>query len=103
MWMKLALAGILASVMAFAQGRGGDEMGDMGGMMPRRATKAEQFGDKLKLSKEQREEAQKIVAAAMERAAAVRAEMGDRRAKIAGAIIDGRAAEEINKLTADYA
>jgi hypothetical protein len=119
MWMKVALAGVLASVMAFAQGRGGGGMGEemgggrdtdraggmseMGGMMPRRASKAELFADKLKLSREQREEAQRIVSAAMERAVAVRVEMDDRRAKIAGAIIDGRTAEEIRKLTADFA
>jgi hypothetical protein len=128
MLIKVALAGVLATAIALAQGRGGmgDDMGggaagmggmgggrggamggrgnDMGsGVMTRRASRAELFADKLKLSKEQREETQQIVSAAMERALAVRTQMDQQRARIAGAIIDGKAADEIHKLTADYA
>jgi hypothetical protein len=127
MLMKIVLAGVLAAAMAFAQGRGGgmgDDMGGssgMGGMggsrggemggrgndmgssvMVRRASRAELFADKLKLSKEQREETQKIVSAAMERAVTVRAQMDQQRAKIAGAIIDGKTEDDVRKLTADY-
>jgi hypothetical protein len=121
MLKRVVLAGTLVAAMAFAQrggggmgggmgdemggmggGRGGD-MGGMGGAMPRRATKAEQFVDKLKLNKEQKEEAEKILAAAMERAIAVRNDLADRRAKLAGAMIDGKPDEEIAKLRADFA
>src|SRR3954467_14841691 len=108
---RLLLAGILAVGLASAQrggggggglgGGGGDEgggggmgggMGGMGGggMGVRKATKAEQFADKLKLTKEQREETSTILSAALERATSIRAEMDERRAKIAGALIDGK-------------
>jgi len=125
MFKRSVLAGVLASALALAQrgggggggGMGGDEMGgggggggrggDMGAMgggaMPRRVSKAEQFVDKLKLNKEQKEDAEKILSAAMERAVAIRRDMADRRAKIAGAMIDAKSDEEIGKLKADYA
>ena len=114
---NVVLLSILTAAMAFSQGRGiggggGDEMGGgggrdmgggMGGMQPRRATKAEQFADKLKLTKEQREETQKILSAAMERTMAVRAELDTKRANLAGSIIDGKTSEEQSKLAADFA
>ncbi len=123
MFGRLVSMGVLAVVLASAQrggggGGGGDEMGGMGGgggragggdmgatmsAMTRKPTKAEQMADKLKLSKEQREEAVTILSAALERSGSVRAEMDDRRAKIAGALIDGKTGDELSKLTADYA
>jgi hypothetical protein len=84
------------------RGGGGGDMGG-GGAMPRRATKAEQFIDKLKLTKEQQQDAEKILSAAMERAIALRNDMAERRAKIAGALIDGKPDDEIATLKADYA
>jgi hypothetical protein len=121
MFKRILLAGAIVAGVAFAQrggggmGGGGDEMGgmgggggrggDMGGMgsaMPRKASKAEQFIDKLKLSKEQQQEAEKILSAAMERASALRNDMAERRAKIAGAMIDGKPDEETAKLKAEY-
>lgn len=120
MFRRLLLAGVLAIGAASAQrgGGGGDETGGMGGggmdrgggmggggggVMARKPTKPEQFADKLKLNKEQREETATILAAARERSGAVRAELDDRRAKIAGAFIDGKSPEEVSKITADYA
>ena len=83
--------------------RGNDGMG--GGMSPqtRKPTKAEQFADKLKLSKDQREEVQTIFSAAFERAGSVRAEMDKQRAQIAGAMIDGKTGDDLNKVVEGYA
>ena len=113
---RLVLAGIFVAGLVAAQddisgggmggGRGGGRGGDsgMGGGAPmvRRATKAEQFVDKLKLNREQQEEAQKILSAAMERMGAIRMEMDNRRLKIAEAIINGKPAEEVTRLTAEF-
>jgi len=86
------------------RGEGMNSAGGMGsGVAPRKPTKAEQFADKLKLTKEQREEVATIFSAALERSGSIRADLDDRRAKIAGALIDARPAEDINKVTADYA
>jgi hypothetical protein len=124
MFRRIMLAGTLLAALAFAQRGGGggggmgggDEMGGgmgggggrggdmgMGGVSPRKATKAELFVDKLKLTREQKEEADKILAAALERAIALRNDLADKRAKLAGAIIDQKSEDEIGKLKADYA
>jgi len=119
---RLLLAGVLALGMASAQrggggggGMGGDEMGGMGrgeaggmssnaGMvMARRMSKADQIAEKLKLGKEQKEEFQTILSAAREKAATVRAELDKQRAQIAGAMIDGKTGDDLNKPMADYA
>jgi hypothetical protein len=116
MLKRMMMAGLLAAGLASAQdeisgggmggrGGGGGRGGDMGGGGPiaRRPSKTELFVDKLKLNKEQQEEAQSILSAAIERLGAVRADMDSRKAKIAGAIIDGKPADEVTKLTAEYA
>ena len=124
MFRRLLITGFLATSLVLAQGRGGgggggmgggggdDNMGGAGGgmgggmgsgVMARKPTKAEQFADKLKLNKEQREEAVTVLAAARERSGSIRADMDERRAKIAGAMIDGKTGDELNKLVADYA
>src|ERR1044072_1447376 len=106
MLKRFVMAGLMVAGLATAQddirgggmgggrggGMGGGRGGDMGGGAPmaRRQTKAELFADKLKLNREQQEEAQKILSAAMERMGAVRMEMGSRKAKNAGAVIDGK-------------
>src|SRR4051812_1971653 len=94
MFVRLLMTAILAAGLAFAQrggggsgadmggGEGGGGMsaggmsgGGMGGGMPsgmRRQTKEELLLDKLKLSKEQKEEGMNILAAAKEKAAPVR-------------------------------
>ena len=43
------------------------------------------------------------ISAAVERMGSVSMEMDGRKAKIAGALIDGKTADEVTKLTADYA
>src|SRR5665811_524279 len=84
MLVRLLLTAVLAAGLASAQrgggGGGGDEggmgggggrSGDMGAGMPqvRRLSKQEMLLDKLKLNKDQKEEATKILSAAMEKAA----------------------------------
>ena len=63
-------AGWVAAAAAVG-GRGGGGGGDMGGGMPqvRRLSKTEMLFEKLKLNKEQKEEAATIISAAMEKAA----------------------------------
>jgi hypothetical protein len=119
MFGRLLLTGLLAFGCALAQdegggggggmggGRGsvgnmgGGDMGAMGGG-PRRPNKVEQIADKLKLSKEQKEDFAKILSAARERAMSVRTEMDKARADLAGAMIDGNP-DNVAKLTANYA
>lgn len=114
---KLLLTGVLAMGIAAAQsemgggmgGRGGGGGGagrDMGpsiGGAPRRVNRVAQIADKLKLSKEQRDEFVKILVAASPAAAAARMEADKARAEIAGAIIEGKPAEEVNKIAGAYA
>jgi hypothetical protein len=114
MMKRWFLAGMLVAGLASAQeemggggggrggGGGGGDMGG-GGMRPRTPSKAELFVDKLKLNREQQEEAQKILSAALERLGSARMDMEARRAKIAGALIDGKSADEVKKVTADFA
>jgi len=124
MFQKLLLAGILAAAMAFAQsgmggmggmGQGGmggggrSRGGDMSGMenignmsRARRQTKAEQVADKLKLNKDQKDQFESILSAGREKAAPIREQMDKQRAQIAGAMIGGKPAEEVDKLIADF-
>ena len=87
MLVRLLLTAVLAAGFASAQiggdeggmgggggrggGRGGGGGGDMGAGMPqvRRLSKTEMLFEKLKLNKEQKEEAATIISAAMEKAA----------------------------------
>ena len=71
--------------------------------MPARQTKGEQFRDKLGLSKEQQEETQKLLIAASRDAGPIRTRMENARVQIAGALIDGKGDDEINKAKAAYA
>ncbi len=92
---KLLAAGLLASL-AFAQGgrsRGGGMGGDESGMPEiRRAqpTKAQVLADKLKLDKDQRQELQNILMAAVEEVNPLRNQMGQARVQMAGALIEGK-------------
>jgi len=120
MVQKLLLAGMLAAAMAWAQGGGGMEgmgggMGggggrqrggmqgmETGGMPRQRLSRTDQIADKLKLNKEQKEQLQPILSAAREKATPLTAELFKHRAEIAGAMINGRPGEEVQKLMADY-
>ena len=109
MFLRLLLTAVIATTLASAQrgggGRGGGmgEGGDTPRMMPQRQSKANQFAEKLKLNKEQQEEANTALMAAVQELAPVRGEMDKSRVAIAGALIDGKSPEELKKFMDDYA
>jgi hypothetical protein len=76
----------------------------MGGGMPqaRRQSKQEMLMDKLKLSKEQKEEAANILSAAMEKAAPLRDQLNKGRMVIANTITSKGSEEDLKKLLGDY-
>jgi hypothetical protein len=123
MLVRLFLTAVLAAGLASAQrggGGGGGDMGGegggmgrgdgmsaggMGGGMPggmRRQTKEELLLDKLKLNKDQKEEAMKILSAAREKAAPVRDQLTKGRQVIVSAMLEKRE-EDVKKLMGDYA
>jgi hypothetical protein len=120
MLVRFLLTAVLAAGFAFAQG-GGDEGGmggggrgggsrgggggDMGAgapMQTRRQTKGEMLFDKLKLNKEQKEEAVTILSAAMEKAAPVRDQINKGRMVIANAITGKASEEDIKNLLGQF-
>ena len=119
MLVRLLLTLTLAASFASAQGGrggggggggeggmgGGGAAGGMGGGMPRpqRQSKQDLLFEKLKLSKEQKEQAQQIVSATMEKSATVRTQLSNGRQIIAGALIEKRNDEDMKKLFTDYA
>jgi len=108
MFGKLLLAAILAATLATAQRNGGgggrnSGMGEGISAMPqRRQTKLELFADKLKLNREQREETNSTLAAALQESADARADLDKSRVAIASALIDGKSADEVQKIMDDY-
>jgi hypothetical protein len=119
MLVRLLLTAVLAAGFASAQrgggggGMGGDEGGggggggrggDMGAAMPqvRRLTKTEMLFDKLKLNKDQKEAAQAILSAAMEKAAPARDQLSKGRIVIANAITGKSSEEDIKNLLGQY-
>ena len=120
MFGRLLLTAILAAGFAAAQdeppmggggggrgggggGRGGGDMGaSLGGAMPRKATKGEQLADKLKLNKEQKDDAVAILSAANEKAAPIREQLNKGRAYIANAITSKSSEDDLKKLMGDY-
>jgi Spy/CpxP family protein refolding chaperone len=102
---------VLAAGFAAAQaGRSGDEDGSLGrvvskgptGPQVRTLTRREMLVDRLKLSKEQKDEADKIFAAATDKTAGVRDELTKGRIAIANAITGNASEAEVNTLLADY-
>jgi hypothetical protein len=119
MLVRLLLTAVLAAGFAAAQiggdeggmggggrggGRGGSSGGEMGGGMPqvRRLSKTEMLFDKLKLNKEQKEEAATIISAAMEKAAPTRDLLNKGRMIIANTITGKGSEDEIKKLLGEY-
>ena len=87
------------------RGRGGMDAGGMGGGMPggmRRQTKEELLLEKLKLNKDQKEEAMKILSAAREKAAPVRDQLTKGRQVVVSVMLEKRE-EDVKKLMGDYA
>jgi Spy/CpxP family protein refolding chaperone len=114
MFRKLLLAVMLAAALAYAQRGGGGGMGGdmgggggMGGMMsgmPRaaRQSKADQLAGRLKLDKEQKEQLQTIFSVAREKVGPIRTELDKARAQIAGAMIDGKSEDDVQKMLSAY-
>ena len=112
MLIRLLLASGLAVGLASAQrggGGGGGDMGgggggDMGGGMPRapRQSRADIVADKLHLSKDQKEQALKIFAAAQEAATPVNDQIRQGRNVITSAMIDGKTGDDLAKMMAQY-
>ena len=110
MFVRFLFTLAMAANFASAQGGHGGSEGGMGGEgatgggMPRgqRQSKQDLLFEKLKLSKEQKEQAQQILSTTMEKAATVRDQLAKGRHVIAGALIDKRSDDDIKKLFNDY-
>jgi len=85
-----------------AGGMGGMGGGGMPGGMPRKQTKAEMLLDKLKLSKEQKEDVVTILNAANEKAAPIREQLAKGRAMMANMITSKAPEADLKKLMGDY-
>lgn len=115
MLVRFFLTVVLAAGFASAQGGrgggggGGEEGmgggGGMGGGMPqmRRQSRQDMLFDKLKLNKEQKEQATQILAAAMEKAAPTRDLLTKGRVVIANAITGKATDDEVKKMLGEYA
>lgn len=128
MFRRLWLASALAACLAFSQGRGtgdmgGDGMGGGGGGMgggrggmgggmgdgmsgaPRaqRLSKIEQFYEKLKLNKDQKEEAAKILSEAAPKTRDVGEQITNGRRAIATALLQKKTDEELKPMVDAYA
>src|SRR5438128_2607866 len=107
MLIRLLFTALLAVTLASAQGRkgggGGGGMGGGGGapMGMGRPSRVDQFIDRLKLTKEQREGVQTILLAALEQTAPLRDQVNKGRVAITGAIIEGKPADEQKKMMDD--
>ncbi|HTS31323.1 MAG TPA: hypothetical protein VMH81_35865 [Bryobacteraceae bacterium] len=105
MYKRLLLVVALATTLAFAQGKGGrnnNMNSGMGGGMPAaRPTRFDQFVEKLRLSKEQRDEVVSILKAAMEQSTDLRSKLEKDRIDLAGAMIESRT-DDVKKILDDY-
>lgn len=95
MMVRVMVALALAVSLAPAQGKkggggGGANAPDMSMMRPQRQNKLDIIADKLKLNKEQKDEAAKIFDAAQQEAAPLRDQFDQGRRAITGAIIGGK-------------
>jgi hypothetical protein len=114
MLVRFLLTAVLGSGLALAQrGGGGGVSHDEGGIantagiaggraQVRSLTRAEMLFDKLKLSKEQREEAAKILSTAMEKAAPTRDRLIKGRIAIANAITGKASDADLKALMDEY-
>jgi hypothetical protein len=116
MFVRLLLTAVLAAGFASAQGGrgGGGDEGNIGvggapsagpgAPMPqmRRQTKQEMLFDKLKLNKEQKEEAAKILSDAMEKAAPARDLLTKGRIVIANNITGKGSEEDLKKMWGEF-
>ena len=94
MVIRLLLAALLAVGLASAQGKKGGGGGGGGGMgeMPRmqRQSRLDMIADKLKLTKDQKDEVTKIFDSAQEKAAPLNDQVRNGRNKVTGMLISGK-------------
>jgi Spy/CpxP family protein refolding chaperone len=85
-------------------GRQNGQMGDMGSGMPRgqRQSRFDQIADKLKLNKDQKEQAQNIFDAGREEAGPLRESIGKARLGIADAVLNNKSDEDVKKAEDAY-
>ena len=114
MLVRLFITAVLAAGLASAQGGRGGAMGadespmgsgaSVGGgtLQVRRLTRQEMLFDRLKLNKEQKEEAAKILTEAMEKAAPARDLLTKGRVAIANTITGKGSEEDLKKTLAEY-
>jgi Spy/CpxP family protein refolding chaperone len=113
MFARLLITAAVFSTMALAQrggGGGGGGMGGQGGGMggggmsrSQRPSKFDQIADKLKLSKDQKDQAQTIVDAGREEATPLRDTLAKARLGIADALINAKGDDEVKKAQDAYA
>jgi hypothetical protein len=125
MFMRLLLTAMAATTLAFAQGggggmgeggMGGGESGGLGraaggempsdtGGMPRmpRQTPFDVFADRLKLSKDQKTEAQTALTDAMKESAPLRQKLIESKAEIVRAMLGGASDDDLKKIMDAYA
>lgn len=124
MFWRIVFTATMAAAMAFAQGgmggemggggmgggggRGGERGGGMdggmgGGMMrPQRQSPFDLFSEKLKLSKDQRTEAETIVQDAVKEMAPIEQQLQQARQNLAGVLINGQS-DQADQLLKSYA
>ena len=93
MVIRLLVAALLAAGLVSAQGKKGGGGGGMGGMdMPRmpRQSRLDMIADKLKLSKEQKEEAGKIFDNAQEKATPLNEQIRNGRGRVTEMLLSGK-------------
>ena len=96
MVLRLFLAAVLASGLTFAQGRkggrGGDSnnMGEPGMMRQVRQSRLDMIADKLKLTKDQKDEVSKVFDNAQEKSAPLGEQIRAGRAKVTEMLISGK-------------
>ena len=101
MGSKILVAGVLAVGMAFAQW-GPRREDPSGGMLPQWQSQFDQFAEKLKLNKEQRADAGKIIDAGREAMGPLQQKLIEARRNLAAALIVGQSGDAIDKLTQTY-
>src|SRR5215831_15820958 len=102
MLTKLLVIATFTAIAAIAQPGGGGGGGGMGGMRARTPAKFEAFFDKLKLSKDQKEEVSTLFDDAQKDAAPLREQMMKGRQAIAEAMFAKKSDAEVGKLMEAY-
>jgi hypothetical protein len=120
MFVRLLLTAMMATALAFAQGGGGmgDDMGgmgggrsggrgggtgdDMSGMRLARQTPFDLFAERLKLNKDQKAEAQTVLADAMKESAPLLQQLTQSRVVIVNAMLGDASADDLKKAMDAY-